>query len=66
MKKLYALLMRKGHYGFPVLLQLSFNKAELEEMANSLNQYEFFPANAYVEEVNEGMIERYFPQRTTL
>lgn len=66
MKKLYALLMKKGHWGYPVLLQVSFNKDELEEIANSLNQYEFFPANAYVEEVNEDLIKYYFPQRITL
>lgn len=66
MKKLYALLMRKGHWGYPVLLQVSFNKDELDEIAKSLNQYEFSPANAYVEEVNEDLIRYYFPQRTTL
>lgn len=65
MKKLYALLMRKNYYGFPVLLQVSFNKDELEEMAKSLNQYEFFPANAYVEEVDENLIHYNFPERQT-
>ncbi len=63
MKKLYTLLIKKTHYGYPVLLQVSFNKDELEEIVKSLNQYKHFPANAYVEEVNEYMIEHYFPEK---
>lgn len=63
-KKLYALVTDKnkkyGSYG-GLVIQVSFNKKELEEIAECLNKIEYFCPHATVEEVNECTCEWYWP-----
>ena len=62
MKKLYALITRpiSGNPRSRVL-QVSFNKEELEEIANYLNKIPYFSPDARVEEVDEKVCEWYWP-----
>ena len=62
-KKLYALITnRDGGHGYgPIVVQVSFNKEELEEIANYLNQFKYFGPNAHVEECTEHVCEWYWP-----
>lgn len=62
-KKLYALIT------CPIsdnqrsrVVQVSFNKEELEEIANYLNQFPYFSPNATVREVTESVCEYYWPR----
>lgn len=65
MKKLYALITnRGGNHGYgPMVVQVSFNKEELEEVANYLNQIPYFSPHAFVEEVDSHICEYYWPGR---
>ena len=64
MRKLYALVSNRDRgYGYgPIVVQVSFNKEELEEMAEYLNSFTYFPANAEVKEVTEHVVEWYWPR----
>ena len=63
MKKLYALVTnRSPQYERSVIIQVSFNKAELEEIADYLNQFKYFGPNAKVIEVDEKAVEWYWPR----
>jgi hypothetical protein len=64
MKKLYALITdRDKGYGYgPVVIQVSFNKEELEEMAEYLNNIKYYSPNAFVKEVDEKVCESYWPR----
>lgn len=44
------------------VIQVSFNKEELEEIANYLNQFKYFSPNAEVREVDERVCEWYWPR----
>lgn len=63
MRKLYALIT------CPVsdnpkakVIQVSFNKEELVEIAEYLNQVRYFSPNARVEEVDKSVCEWYWPR----
>ncbi len=63
-KKLYALITnREGQNGYgPVVVQVSFNKEELEEIAIYLNNIRYFSPNAFVREVDDHICEWYWPR----
>jgi len=66
-KKLYALITnRESGYGYgPIVVQVSFNKEELEEIANYLNNnIKYFSPNATVSEVNDAVCQWYWPKST--
>lgn len=44
------------------VIQVSFNRDELEEMADYLNRFKYYPAKAWVTEVSEHIIEYYWPR----
>lgn len=63
MRKLYALIT------CPIsdnqrsrVVQVSFDKEELEEIANYLNQFPYFSPNATVREVTESVCEYNWPR----
>lgn len=62
-KKLYGLLTNTspGHEQ-SIIVQVSFNKAELVEIANYLNQFKYFGPNAEVVEINEHICEWNWPR----
>lgn len=63
MKKLYALITRPiSDNPKSKVLQVSFNKEELEEIANYLNAIRYFSPNARVEEVDESVCGYYWPK----
>lgn len=63
MKKLYALITCPiSDNPKSKVLQLSFNKEELEEMANFLNAIPHFSPDARVEEVDGSVCEYYWPK----
>lgn len=63
MKKLYALITRPiSDNPRSRVLQVSFNKEELEEMAEYLNNIKYFSPNAEVKEVDEKVCEWYWPR----
>jgi hypothetical protein len=62
-KKLYALITNKQQgwgYG-AIVVQVSFNKKELEEIADYLNKMPYFSPHAHVEEVTDSVCEWYWP-----
>ena len=61
-KKLYALITHKGEYG-GMIIQVSFNKKELEEIARYLNNnIKYFSPRAEVQEVDESVCQWYWPK----
>ena len=44
------------------VIQVSFNKEELEEIADYLNKFPYFSPNARVEEVTQSLCEYYWPK----
>ena len=62
-KKLYALITNKyeGHGYGAIVVQVSFNKKELEEIAEYLNSFTYFGPHATVEEVTERVCEWNWP-----
>lgn len=64
MKKLYALITcpLPQTYGGKVI-QVSFNREELEEIAKYLNQIPYFSPNATVKEVDQSVCEYYWPTK---
>lgn len=63
MRKLYALITCPiSDNPKPKVIQVSFNKEELEEVANYLNQYRYFSPNARIVEVTQSVCELYWPK----
>lgn len=63
MRKLYALITcPTSDNPKPKVIQVSFNKEELEEIANYLNQVRYFSPHAEVREVTESVCEWYWPR----
>lgn len=63
MRKLYALITCPiSDNQIPKVIQVSFDKEELEEIANYLNQFPYFSPNAEVREADESICERYWPR----
>ena len=63
MRKLYALITCPiSDNQRSKVLQVSFNKEELEEIADYLNQIPYFSPNARVKEVDKGVCEYYWPK----
>lgn len=62
-KKLYALITNRQLRGYgPVVVQVSFNKEELEEIAEYLNKMPYFSPNASVKEVDDNVCNWYWPK----
>ncbi len=64
MKKVYALLVKKNHtdHGcLPVAVQFSFNKEELDEIAEAINRQAGTWGSARVKEVDHSTAEWNFP-----
>ena len=62
-RKLYALITNPiSDNPKPKVIQVSFNKEELEEIAEYLNQFTYFSPRASVKEVNENVCEYYWPK----
>jgi len=63
MKKLYALITNPiSDNPRSQVIQVSFNKEELEEIAEYLNQIPYFSPRARVEEVTKFVCEWYWPK----
>lgn len=63
MKKLYALITTPiSDNPKPKVIQVSFNKKELEEIADYLNTIPYFSPNAVVREVDKNVCERCWPK----
>ena len=65
MKKVYALLVKQDHtdHGYnAVAVQFSFNKKELDEIAEAINIQANGWGSAYVEEVDGHVAEWNFPK----
>lgn len=63
MKKLYALITCPiSDNPKSKVIQVSFNKEELEEIAEYLNQIPYFSPNAIVREVDQRVCEYYWPR----
>jgi len=62
MKKLYALITMPSDQSMSKVIQVSFNKEELEEIANYLNAIPYFSPNARVKEVDSHVCEFYWPR----
>lgn len=63
MKKLFALITRPiSDNQRARVIQVSFNKEELEEVAEYLNKFKYFSPNAFVREVDESVCEWYWPR----
>lgn len=61
-KTLYGLLTNPiSDNPYPMIVQVSFNKAELEEIANYVNQFKYFGPRAEVIEVDEHVCQWYWP-----
>jgi hypothetical protein len=61
-KKLYGLRTSRGDYDGSVIVQVSFNKQELEEIAAYLNKnIKYYLKRAEVVEITESNIEWYWP-----
>lgn len=64
MKKLYALITNPlPQTCGPTVIQVSFNREELEEIAEYLNNIKYFSPNAFVEEVTQSVCEYYWPTK---
>jgi len=65
MKKLYALLTNpKAEFGSGKyeVIQVSFNKEELEDIATYLNKIHYWSPHAKVVEVDEDVCQWYWPR----
>ena len=62
MKTLYALLTCKTYGTWPVVVQVSFNKEELEELASAINSFDCYE-HAKVEEVTKSTLEWNWPDK---
>lgn len=63
MKKLYALITRPvSDNPRATVIQVSFNKEELEEIAEYLNKFKYFSPNAIVEEVDSDVCKYHWPK----
>ena len=61
MKQLYALVTFKQFTSYPVVIQVSFNKEELEEIAEELNNF-YYQLRAEVKEVTNQLILECWPE----
>ena len=62
-KKLYALITCPiPQVDKSQVVQVSFNKEELEEIADYLNKFKYFSPHARVEEVTETVCEWHWPR----
>ena len=61
-KTLYALLTCKTGGSWPIVVQVSFNKEELEEIAEAINSFGRYE-HATVEEVTKSTLEWNWPDK---
>lgn len=63
-KKLYGLRTQRSEYEDSVIVQVSFNRQELEEIAEYLNsgKIRYFAPHATVVEIDQFNCEHYWPR----